>query len=136
MFRLHNRGETVSAAGTDYSLTTSTAFVDCGTTDPKITLPTAGTYLIWGEAAIEAGAVANDDYRTKLGDESLSADLPGTDQSITYLGASQVGTVRMQTVMLEAGGGNVIAIWAHNNSGVARGKILSARTRIGYVRLY
>lgn len=133
MAHLHNRSDAVSGAGTDYTLTAATAFVDFGTTDPKVTLPTIGTYLVWAEIAITSGGTANDDYRAKLRNETTSTDLSGSDQSITYLGITQVGTVRLQTVTHDTSG--TIAIWAHNNT-AARGTINSARTRIGYVRLY
>lgn len=132
--RIHNRTATVLGAGTDYSLTSSTAFVDFGTTDPKVTLPTDGTYLIWAEEAITAGGTANDDYRAKLRNETASTDISGSDQAMTNLGAGFTGTIRMQATAT-ATAGNVIAIWSHNNT-AARGTVNSARTRIGYVRLY
>jgi hypothetical protein len=132
--RLHIRTATVLGAGTDYSLTASTAFVDFGTTDPKITLPTSGTYFIFAEEAITAGASANDDFRAKLRDETTSTDLSGSDQEINYLGISQLGTLKM-TATTTAAAGDVIAIWSHNNT-AARGSVNSARTRIGYIRLY
>lgn len=132
--RVHNRTATVFGAGTDYSLTGSTAFVDFGTTDPKITLPTSGTYFIFAEESITAGASANDDFRAKLRDETTSTDLSGSDQEITYLGAAQLGTIKMSATVTGSAA-DVIAIWSHNNT-AARGTVNSARTRIGYIRLY
>lgn len=131
---VHNRTGSTLGAGTDYTLTGSTAFVDFGTTDPKVTLPTDGTYLIWADVAVTAGGTANDDYRFKLRNETTSTDLSGSDQEITYLGAAQLGSVKMQTTTT-ASASNVIAVWGFNNT-AARGTVNSARTRIGYVRLY
>jgi hypothetical protein len=131
----HNRTGSTFGAGTDYPLTASTAAVDFGTTDPKVTLPTPGTYLVWAELAVtEDGANANDEIRAKLRDESTSTDLSGSDQAISNLPIGKLGTIKMQTTVT-VGGGDVVAIWAFNNSS-ARGTVNSARTRIGYVRLY
>jgi hypothetical protein len=133
-YYLHNRQSEVQGAGTDYTLTASTAAVDFGTTDPQFTAPTAGTYFIWADVAVTAGGTANDDYRAKLRDTTTATDLTGNDQSITYLGVSQVGSMKLIcTATLAAS--DVVALYAHNNT-AARGTVNSARTRIGYVRLY
>lgn len=43
----------VYSAGTAYTLTATPALLDFGTTDPSITLPTPGTWLIYGRAKID-----------------------------------------------------------------------------------
>lgn len=134
--RIYNRKDSVFGAGTDYSLTTSTAFVDFGVTDPKITLPTSGTYWIWAKVGItEDGSNANDEIRAKLRNETSSTDLTGGDDSVNSLPAGKVGTITLLGTVT-GNASDVISIWAHNNSGSARGTVNSARTRIGYVRLY
>lgn len=133
-FYLHNRTSTTVGAGTDYTLTSSTAAVDFGTTDPTFTAPTTGTYFIWADMAITAGGTGGDTYQAKLRNTTAAADLTGNDQAVTFLGASEVGSLKLIcTATLAAS--DVVALYAHNNT-AARGTVNSARTRIGYVRLY
>jgi hypothetical protein len=131
---VHNRKDEVFGAGTDYTLTGSTAFVDFGTTDPKVTLPTDGTYWVWADVGIATGGTANDNYQAKLRNETASTDLTGASDSINNWGASVNGTIYIHGFVTGTAG-NVIAIWSHNNT-AARGAVNSARTRIGYIRLY
>jgi len=133
-FFLHNRTSTTICAGTDYTLTSSTAAVDFGTTDPTFTAPTAGTYFIWADVGIEAGGTGADTYQAKLRNTTAGSDLTANDQKITNLGASEFGSMKLIcTATLAAS--DVVALYAHNNT-AARGTVNSARTRIGYVRLY
>jgi hypothetical protein len=133
---VHNRTASVFGSGTDYPLTTSTAFIDFGTTDPKITLPTTGTYLIFADVAFTTGTTANDDYRFKLRNETTSTDLSGSDYLTTQFGTTAVATMaHLQATVTTTTINNVIAIWGFNNT-AARGTVNSARTRISYVRLY
>lgn len=131
---VHNRTATTQGAGTDYTLTASTAAIDFGTTDPNFTAPTSGTYFIWADVAVTAGGTGGDDYRMKIRNVTAGSDITGSDQSITSLGASEVGTIKIScTATISAS--DVVAIYGHNNT-AARGTVNSARTRIGYVRLY
>jgi hypothetical protein len=132
----HNRTATITAAGTPYSLTSSTAFIDVGTTDPKITLPTAGTFLIFADVSFTTGTTANDDYRFKLRNETTSTDVSGSDFSTTEFGTTSVASMaHLEATVTTTTASNVIAIWGHNNT-AARGTVTSDRTRISYVRLY
>lgn len=133
---VHNRQDAVFGSGTDYTLTASTAAIDFGTTDPRITLPTEGTYEIIADVAYFTGTTASDSYRFKLRNETLSADLTGSDFETTQFGTTAVETTAHLVGTVSTGSpSNVIAIWGHNNTG-ARGTVRSARTRIRYVRLY
>ncbi len=136
-YYVHNRTSTTQGAGTDYSLTSSTAAIDFGTTDPVITAPTSGTYLIFGSVSITAGASAGDDYRFKLRNTTAGSDISGTDHLITNLAvtpAPEQTEVSFQHVATLTAADSV-TIYAHNNT-AARGTVNSARTRIGYIRLY
>lgn len=133
--RYHNRTATTQGVGTDYTLTASTAAVDFGTTDPNFTAPTSGTYLIFGQIAFTAaGTSAPDSFRWKLRNTTAGADITGADHELTNLAANELGDGSfMHTATLTAS--DVVALYAHNNTS-ARGLVNSARTRIGYVRLY
>lgn len=43
---------TAYGAGTAYVLTNTAAAIDFGTTDPTITITTAGTYMLWGQVVL------------------------------------------------------------------------------------
>src|SRR5882757_3875295 len=78
---------TVQSAGTIYTLTASYALLDFGTTDPAITITTAGTYLIWANANFTArGATyaATNTYSIKLRKTSgTPADVTGAARTLT-----------------------------------------------------
>jgi hypothetical protein len=131
--RVYNRLDEVFGAGTDYTLTGSTAFVDFGTTDPKVTLVTPGTYHIFADVAVTAGASAGDDYQFKLRNETTSTDLTGSDARTTNIGASAIASLKLDGSVTTTTANNVIAIWGFNNT-AARGTVNSARTRVRAIR--
>lgn len=133
MYDLHNATATTQAAGTDYPFSTSYAYIDSGTTDAKITVPTSSNYTFDAEVSITNGATDYDEYQIKLRNETAGVDLGG-DQLIDHLPANKTGTVRVHC-QGTASAGDVIAIWGKNVT-AARGTAKSVRTRISYVRNY
>ncbi len=131
--RVHNRTATTSGAGTDYSFTTSTAAIDFGTTDPSVTIPTAGTYLFIADIRFTNGAIVNDEYRFKIRNTTAGADVV-SDMIWTLPAASQVMSANL-TGTLTCSASDVVTIYGFNNTG-ARGTCQSAGTRLRYVRLY
>lgn len=134
-WRVFNRTALVSGSGSDYTFTTSMAFVDFGGTDPKVTLPTDGTYEIVAQVSVLESATGGDDIRFKLRNETTSTDLTSSDLWITHLAASERGNYKVVGTATATSASNVIAIWGQNNTS-ARGTVESARTWISYKRLY
>lgn len=133
--RIHNRGAEVIGSGSDYSLTTSHAFVDFGGTDAELnTLPTAGTYLLTATVQVDNGATAADDYYFKFYDATAAADIANSEvKSLTGVANSST-PVRLFSIYTTAAAAR-IQIYGRNAAG-ARGSVDSIYTKISYVRLY
>jgi hypothetical protein len=130
--RLHNAGAETNGSGAAYSLTASTAAVDFGGTDPQITLPTAGTYLLTAQLTV-SNATASDVIVAKLRDNDAAADVANSQVSAAVNGVAenQINITSIYT----ASGANRIDLYAHNAT-AARGSVVSTGTKIVYVRLY
>lgn len=62
-----NYNLTVYAAGTVYALTNTAALVDFGTTDPSLTIDTAGTYILFGNLQLKYNAATFAANQTAVG---------------------------------------------------------------------
>lgn len=137
--RVHNRAEEVVGAGTDYSLTTTLAKVDFGTTDPEIVLPTAGTYLVYmkmmllfSAVALSAGDIVGGILRNTTDSVNLTSSYVVWTNPSAVLGVYQ--TLFSQSVVTISAS-KTFQIWANNLSG-ARGIVVANVTNLGYVRLF
>lgn len=131
--RVHNRSAQVAGAGTNYTLTTSLARIDFGTTDPEIVLPTAGTYLVSGIIEFVADAASVTDTHNAILRNSTDASFVGQFRSTTLPSGYLGGVYLSQEVTVTAS--KTIQLWASNDT-AARGVVSSTRTYIKYVRLY
>jgi hypothetical protein len=131
---VHNRAEQVTGSGTDYTLTNATARVDFGTTDPQVTLPTAGTYLITAEVAVTNGATATDNYQAKFYNSTDAAEVAGSPREVGAAAASQKLVIPLSAIVTVTAS-KTIQLYAHNTV-AARGTIVSTQTAIRYVRLH
>lgn len=122
-----------TGAGTDYTLTGSTARVDFGTTDVEVALPGAGTFLLIATVQLQADAAgAGDEVLVKLRNSTDGADV-GVERRVTLSSNSGfVAVDLMETVTVAAG--KTVQLWAHNATS-ARGKVLSTRTELKSIRL-
>lgn len=132
---LHNRTSVVVGSGTDYSLTTTYAFVNFGGTDPEFnTLPTAGTWIITCAIDVVAGG-AKDQYYFKLHDLTAVSDIANSEvrsQAIDNSGEFEnITLTAVYTITAPAR----IQLWAQNAS-TNRGTITSTRTKMMAIRLY
>lgn len=123
----------VTGAGTNYTLTTSYARVDFGTTDPEIVLPTAGTYLIVGNFQFISDALSANDLHGGILRNSTDNTFIGHGAAVS-LGASFYGYVQACFITTIAAS-KTIQLWAANFS-AARGVVDSINTSIRYIRLY
>lgn len=137
--RVHNRAGQVVGVGTNYSLTTSLARVDFGTTDLELVLPTAGTYLLLGSmdvlfdsVALSIGDGIQWAFRNSTDSTFITGDVPfGTNLSATT--ASHISLSGSAVVTITAS--KTIQVFAANYT-AARGAIVSVNSSIRYVRLY
>lgn len=107
---------TVYASGTAYSLTTSFALLNFGTTDPQVALVIAGTYLLLARVRVQyngATFAANRFVQLKLRKSSgTPADISNANTTIetgvvTTI-TSSLGTVSLAPVFYVATAGDVI----------------------------
>jgi hypothetical protein len=129
-----NAAAQVLGAGTDYSLGTTITNVDFGTTDPTLTLPSAGTYQIGYDVGFDPGATGTDTYTFSVWDGTSKVFLPGSTSLAGNLGASLLHQVS-RTAIYAATNSCTITLHACNGAG-ARGTVTSTNTALRYVRLY
>lgn len=135
MNRVHNRGLLVVGAGTDYTLTGTSAAVIFGTTSPIVVLPTAGTYLVMASVqALSDGAGAADVMQVSLfnSTDASSAGLGGVKLMTAAAGSTSESAMLQAIVTITAT--KTFTITASNLT-AARGLIIAARTNISFVRL-
>lgn len=89
----------VYAAGTAYSLTSSAAALDFGTTDPALTIDKPGTYLIFGRASLKYNAA------TFAANQSATIKLRRTNNTAADLtNGSTTATLRVITTITDSVG--------------------------------
>lgn len=131
--RVHNRTSNIAGAGTNYTLTTSWARIDFGTTDADLTLPTAGTYLLIAQVQYTPDASgAADSARFTLHNATDTLDI-GTVRCASGVASAPCTVPIIETVTVTAAS-KVIRILAINDT-ANRGTITSTGTTLHYVRL-
>jgi hypothetical protein len=132
--RVHNRTEQVNGAGTNYTFTGTHALVDFGTTDPSISLPTAGTYNVRAILTVLADAAgAGDAIEAKLRNTTDGADVSQVMLSSCPLNSGHHQVVVEAVVTITAA--KTIQLWARNATS-ARGVAVSTATNIRYARMH
>lgn len=130
---IHNRTSNIVGAGTNYTLTTSWARIDFGTTDADLTLPTAGTYLLIAQVQYTPDASgASDSARFMLLNATDTLDI-GTPRYGKGVASVPCTVVIIETVTVTAAS-KLIRIQAVNDT-ANRGVITSTGTTLHYVRL-
>ncbi|HUD83431.1 MAG TPA: hypothetical protein VMQ67_08000 [Candidatus Saccharimonadales bacterium] len=74
-------------SGTAYSLTTSAALLNLGTTPPSVALPAAGTYLIFGRIRLDGASatVTSQTTTTYVYDSGASAIVPNSERTFAFM---------------------------------------------------
>jgi hypothetical protein len=122
-----------TGAGTDYTLTGSSALVDFGTTDPTLAIPGAGTFQIIATIQLVADAAgAGDVVRFKLRNTTDGADI-GIEREVTMPANSAQVPVQIIEHFAPAAA-KTVQLWAYNATS-ARGTVISTKTEIKSVRL-
>lgn len=130
------------ASGTIYTITTTVAAVDFGTTDPAIVIPEAGTWLVMGWLQVESvnatiGTTQNLDMRLRRtnntpGDlRQVIYDLPALT-NITHT----VGVFQLQpAIYITANANDAITLFAGLSAALAGGTLTVSRAQVTAVRL-
>lgn len=123
----------VNSAGTNYARTTTTARVDFGTTDPEITLPTPGTYIVFAGTLYTADAVGALDVVAIALRNSTDSVYEGL--SCNAMGAVASGQESLTiSAVVTVTAPKVIQLWAVNAT-ANRGTLIASVTYIHFIRL-
>lgn len=132
MSYIPNFSAIANGSGTNYTLTTSLARVDFGTTDPEVVLPTAGTYFVMANYITTASALSAADFHFAVLRNSTDSVFFGSGSGMS-LGASFNGNGTVSGIITITAS-KTIQLWAVNFT-AARGEI-NSDTSIKYIRLY
>lgn len=130
--------------GTAYSLTTTSSKIDFGTTDPSITIPSPGTYLIMANLKIEyagvttIGGTASFKLRRT---NNTAADLSNAITNFTYpaltLLSQTAGDSDIAPVIYTTSNSNdVIEMWGNRSGGLTLGNINVGEASVVAIRIY
>ena len=132
----------VQATGTTYNLTTTSAKVDFGTTDPTITLPSAGTYLIVTNVKLSYASL------TTLGTSTSTLKVRRTNNTATDLASTTFDTPVVTLLTGTAGdcdirsfiyttstSGDVLEIWGNRGANISVGNVVVSEASIAYIKL-
>ncbi len=131
------------AAGTAYSLTTSAALLDFGTTDPSITITPSGTYLLFARVHLKyngATFAANRTVTLKIrktsGTPADVANTPATfiTQVVTTFTAT-AGVISLPVVVYAASAGDVLEVWGSVDTGPTAGSLDAVEAELIAIRI-
>ena len=134
---------TVYGSGTAYTLTNTPALVNLGTTPLSLTLPSAGTYLIFAAARYDyvgTTYAANHTLTQKLRDTTAAADVANSSAAIemaviTTLSYT-IDTLSAPAVTYVAAGANTIQLWASFDVAPGAGSIQAISGYIMAIKLF
>lgn len=132
-----NQNATDTGGTTDYTVTNTYAKVEFGADDLEITLPTAGTYLVWATVAAVCNTGAGT-YRTwnlKFFNFTTTADVPDSDAQFVMAETAAPGGAFLQARVVTVTDTNVIQLYAMSSLTAAGQTIFFTGSRISYVRL-
>ncbi|HEX7860832.1 MAG TPA: hypothetical protein VF773_10925 [Verrucomicrobiae bacterium] len=135
---LHNQTAEYIGAGSDHAYA-STAYAQLvfGSGGNVISLPTAGTYRIWADLAVESGTAANETYAAKFYNVTAGADVTSSERQINSLAATKRGQLFLDKVITVTVPTTIhVYVRNANSSGVNAGAIDSVETKLGFTRLY
>lgn len=132
--RLHNRADSATGTGTDFTLNSTYARVDFSGQDPELTLPTAGTYVVSALVEVLSDTTPYDVYAFKFRNFTDDTDVPDSERGVSNIPASGTGQVVIRN-LITITSSKVIHVWGINQT-AARGTVRSTRTSIFYERLY
>jgi hypothetical protein len=133
------------SSGTVYNITTTSAKVDFGTTDPSITITSAGTYLIMSNIRVDYSGLTNVAANTVTAKlrrtNNTAADITNATGDfivppVTLL-TSTGGDCDVNTVIYTTSNNNdTIELWASRSGSISVGNIQAGNAWIVAIRIY
>jgi hypothetical protein len=131
----HNLSAEYVGAGTDHTFGgTSYTQLAFGSGGNVITLPSAGTYFIYADLAVEAGGVANETFAAKFYNATSAADITNSERQVSNIAASKRGQLFLYKIVTVTTG-TTIHVYVKNSSSAA-GAVDSVETKLGYARMF
>jgi hypothetical protein len=132
--RVHNRGEQLFGSGSDYALSSGYGEITFGATF-RVSLPTAGTYLVEAVLAVDADASTGlDEISAKFRNFTDSTDVASSERTLSGISSGKRGQLVLQNIMTVSAPKD-IRVYAKNGT-FPRGSIDSVESSISYIRLY
>lgn len=131
------------ASGSAYALTTSAALLNFGTTDPSITIGTAGVYLLFATTHLKyngATFAANRTVTLKIRKTSgTAADVSNSSRTfVTDVITTQTysaGVIPLPVVVYTAAKGDILQVWGSIDTGPSAGSIDAIEAEIVAIRI-
>lgn len=130
-----NTNGTDTGGTTDYTMTNGYAKVEFGADDLEVTLPTAGTYLVWATI----GAVNNSGgvraWSFKFFNSTAAADVAQSEAFKLMADSASENGMFLQAIVTTTTDNNVIQVYAVTANATATQTLFYADTRMSYVKL-
>lgn len=131
--------------GTPYSLTTSSTKITMGTTNPTVTLPSAGTYMIMSNLKLDYAGLttvlaSTSSFKLRRVNNTAS-DVPNATTTFTSTIATLLtgpaGDADMQGVLYTTNtSGDVIEMWGNRGANITVGNLNVSEAWIVAIRIY
>lgn len=120
-------------AGTLYDLTTTYAFINFGSADPEVTLPSAGVYLVTSILGyVNNGVTAELNF--KFYNSSDAADVASSERKKQLIAVGLADQMMLQNIISVAGS-KVIQLWGKTPTVGTDIDVISTVTSISYVKI-
>lgn len=109
-----------------------------GGTEPQLTLPVTGTYLVQGivgiEMAADAPTLPPDQTQVKLWDATAAAYVSGSEQIVQCFEPSEKGQIHISVLVVIGSNNHTIQLYGKTNT-LSKAIVIPERTSLTYVRL-
>jgi hypothetical protein len=130
-----NTNSTDTGGNTDYTMTNAYAKVEFGADDLEVTLPTAGTYLIFSTVCGLNNSAGQKQWALKFFNSTTAADVPLSETFKSMADSSVENGLFIQTIVTTTTDNNIIQLYAASTANTATQTIYFTGTRLSFVKL-
>lgn len=130
-----NTNGTDTGSATNYTITATYAKVDFGADDMEVTLPTAGTYLVFSTLAAINNTAGFHSWSLKLFDFTNTLDVPNSEATRHMANGVVNDGLFLQALLVTAIPNTVIQLYAISSSASAGQTIFFSGSRMSFVKL-
>jgi hypothetical protein len=125
-----------TTVGTDFTLDVTYQQVTFINSAPALLLPGKGKYLVTAVVTVagQGGVTTADAAIFKLRNTTASADVPGSEQNITYLSPTQYDQVMINALVTSTGVNQTLALFGRASGGGII-KVVALNTTMTFVRI-